>query len=68
MENRQFFWQGIEFLTQRDHVEDLGVEGRPTLELILKNWIGGSLDWIELAQDMNNWRDFVNTVMKLLVP
>jgi hypothetical protein len=27
----------------------------------------GSVDWIQLAQDRDRWRDFVNTVMNLLV-
>jgi hypothetical protein len=28
----------------------------------------GGMDWIQLAQDRNLWRGFVNTVMNLLVP
>jgi hypothetical protein len=24
----------------------------------------GGMDWIDLAQDRNQWRDLVNTVMK----
>jgi len=28
----------------------------------------GSLDWIDLAQDMDRWRAFVNAVMNLQVP
>jgi hypothetical protein len=28
----------------------------------------GGTDWIDLAQDRDQWRDFVNTVMKLRVP
>jgi hypothetical protein len=26
------------------------------------------VDWINVAQDRNQWRDLVNTVMSLLVP
>jgi hypothetical protein len=26
------------------------------------------MDWIDLAQDMDQWRDLVNTVMNLRVP
>jgi hypothetical protein len=28
----------------------------------------GGMDWIDLAQDRNQWRAPVNTVMNLLVP
>jgi hypothetical protein len=28
----------------------------------------GGMDWIDLAQDRNQWRAVVNTVMNLLVP
>jgi hypothetical protein len=31
-----------------------------------KGWDG--IDWIELAQDRNQWRAVVNTVMNLRVP
>jgi hypothetical protein len=28
----------------------------------------GSMDWMDLAQDRNEWRAVVNTVMNLRVP
>jgi len=28
----------------------------------------GRMDWIELAQDMDSWRGFLNTAMNLRVP
>jgi hypothetical protein len=47
-------------------LEDLGVDGRIILELIRKTgWKG--VDWIHVAQDRDQWRALVNTVMNLRV-
>jgi hypothetical protein len=39
---------------------------RITMDLKKIGW--GSVDWIQLAQDRDRWRDLVNTVMNLRVP
>jgi hypothetical protein len=38
------------------------------IKLDLRKIGWGGMDWIDLAQDRDQWRALVNTVMKLLVP
>ena len=52
---------------RKSHLEDLGVDGRIILKLMLKEWVG-AMDWIGLVQDRNMRRALVNAVMKLRVP
>jgi hypothetical protein len=50
-----------------DYSEDLGIDGRIILEWILqKGWDG--VDWMHVAQDRDQWRTVVYTVMYLRVP
>jgi hypothetical protein len=42
------FWLGN--LSERDHLEDTGVDGRIILKWVFEKWDGG-IDWIDLAQD-----------------
>ena len=60
------FWWGN--LRERDHLGDLGVDGRIILGQIFRKLDVGGMDWIELAQDRDRWRALVNVVMNLWVP
>jgi hypothetical protein len=48
--------------------------GRPrrrwvdNIKMDLKEIGWGGMDWVDLAQDKNQWRGLVNSVMNLLVP
>jgi hypothetical protein len=54
-------------------------EGKRPLGIVRRRWVyniimglreieGGGMDWIDLAQDRDQWMAFVNTVMNLRVP
>ena len=59
------FWLGN--LREGDHTEDPAVDGRIILKSVFMKWDGG-MDWIDLAQDTDRWRVFVNAVMNIRVP
>ena len=59
------FWRGN--LSERDHLEDPGVDGRVMLRWICGKLDGG-MDWVDLAQDRDIWRALVKAAMTLLVP
>jgi hypothetical protein len=50
---------------KRDHLQDLGVDGKIILKWIFKMWDGA---WTELAQDRDRWRALMNAVMNVQVP
>jgi hypothetical protein len=54
-------------LIDRDHWEDLGVYERKILTLNVQE-VGWGMDWMDMAQDRNRWRDLVKAVMNLRVP
>jgi hypothetical protein len=50
-----------------DHLEDLGVIGRIILKIIFEKWVGGVMEWIDLAQNKDRWWVFVNAIMNFRV-
>jgi len=46
-------------LRERDHLEDPGVKWKVISQFIFKKW-DWSMDWIDLAQDRDRWRDLEN--------
>jgi hypothetical protein len=58
------FWWGD--VRDRDHLEDLSMDGRIKLKWIFKKCDGG-MNGVDLAQSRTRWRAFVNAVVKLRV-
>jgi len=46
-------------------LEDLNVDGKINIRMNLVETGWEAVDWIRVAQDKNQWRDLVNTVMNL---
>jgi hypothetical protein len=57
-----YWWESQK---ERDHYEDQDIGGWITLKWILEGWDG--MEWINLAQDRDQWSALVNMVMNLRV-
>ena len=53
-----FWWDN---LRERDHLENLDVDGRLICKWIFRKWVGG-YGWIPVDQDKDRWWSFVNAV------
>jgi hypothetical protein len=47
----------------KNHLEDLGVDGKIISEWILKEVVWEDADWMHMAQDRDKWRALVNNIM-----
>jgi hypothetical protein len=47
---------------ERVYFKNLGVDGM--ILILTFRGVGWSMEWIDLAQDRDKWRDFVNVAMK----
>jgi hypothetical protein len=54
-------------LTEGDHFEDLGLDGR-IIKMDVQDMGWEDMDSIDLAQDRNTWRALLNAAMNLQVP
>jgi hypothetical protein len=60
-----YWWESQK---ERDHWEDKDVGGWTILKWILREIGRDGVDWMDMAQDRDQWRALVNTVLNLRVP
>ena len=59
------FWCGN--LREREHLEDLGIDGKIILRWIFRKYDGG-MYWVDPVQGRDRWRVLVNAALKLRMP
>ena len=57
-----FWWANLK---ERDHLEDVCVDGRIILGCMFNkcDWGGGGMDWFDVAQNRDRWHALTNAVM-----
>jgi hypothetical protein len=53
---------------ERDHLENLRVDGKIISKMDLQGVGWGDIDWIALSQDKDSRRELLNAVLNLQVP
>jgi hypothetical protein len=52
----------------RNHLEHRGISGRIILNRIVEKWDREAMDWVDLTQHRDRWRDLVKTEMNIWFP
>jgi hypothetical protein len=60
-----YWWESQK---ERDHWEDQDVGGVDNIKMDLTEIGWDAVDWMDMAQDRDQWRALVNTVLNLRVP
>jgi hypothetical protein len=58
----------LENVKGRDHLEDLGIDGKIDIRMDLREIGWEGMDGMHLDQERDQWWALVNPVMNLLVP
>jgi len=66
-ERRGVYTVLVGYLREREHLEDPGVDWRIKLRWIFRKWDRRGMDWVDLTQDRDRWRAFVNALINLRV-
>jgi hypothetical protein len=60
-----YWWESKK---ERDHWEDQDVGGSTIFKMDLREIGWDGVDWIDMAQDMDQWRALMNTVLNFRIP
>jgi hypothetical protein len=58
-------WKLHRYIIERGHLKNLGIDN---IKTEIQEGGSGGMDWIDLAEDRDRWRTFVNVVTNHQVP